>query len=62
MRRAAIENERDRGYRRMDFDTFLLDGRDLAANSSKVAIEGNYLKSGEAEYILPSESAIVSMV
>ena len=46
----------------MDFDTFLLDGRDLAANSSKVAIEGNYLKSGEAEYILPSESAIVSMV
>jgi TPR repeat protein/uncharacterized protein YecT (DUF1311 family) len=52
--RAAQEH----GYRRITFDDFMLDGRELAANSAKVSVEGVYVKQGEIEMLFPSLLAI----
>jgi hypothetical protein len=53
--------EQERGYKRITFDDFKLDGRQLAAANSKVAIAGVYLKLGEVEYLFPSGLAVVMM-
>lgn len=56
-----LQIERERGYRRITFEDFKLDGYDLATNGDKIAMTGLYLKRGEAEYLLPSVLAIAMM-
>jgi hypothetical protein len=64
-RNAEIENERERGYTAVSFETVLLDGRDMARNELKVSIDGYDLKVGDLEYIISNARdamAAVSMV
>jgi hypothetical protein len=46
--------ERKRGYERISFETFHLDGKALAANEAKVSIQGYYQKIGQIETLSPS--------
>ncbi len=56
-----LKMEEERGYKRTTFDDFKLDGKQLAATQSKIAITGLYLKLGEAEYLFPSVLAVAGM-
>jgi hypothetical protein len=53
-----VRTAQERGYKRTTFDDFTLDGRELAANSAKVSIQGVYVKRGEVEMLFPSLLAI----
>jgi hypothetical protein len=44
----------DRGYKRITFEDFELDGRELAASQAKISIHGFYKKTGDIEMLLPS--------
>jgi uncharacterized protein YecT (DUF1311 family) len=56
-----LKMEEQRGYKRITYDDFKLDGKQLAANESKIAITGFYLKIGEGEYLFPSILAVAMM-
>jgi hypothetical protein len=45
--------ERD-GYKRIAFDDFKLDAKELAANNTNVILQGFYAKRGEVELLMPS--------
>jgi hypothetical protein len=49
--------EQERGYKRIGFDDFALDGKELAATEAKVSIRGVYIKRGEVEMLFPSPMA-----
>jgi hypothetical protein len=57
---AQIETERNRGYERISFETFQLDGRRLAASEAKVSIQGYYQKIGQIETLSPSDMAALN--
>ncbi len=58
---AQIKEATDRGYKPIGFDDFHLDGKDLASNETKIAIQGLYLKIGNIEFLMPSMAAIALM-
>jgi hypothetical protein len=41
-------------YKRTAFDDFALDGKDLAASSARVSVQGIYIRPGEIETLFPS--------
>jgi hypothetical protein len=51
--------ERERGYRPITFEDFVLDGKELAGSDAKVAIRGMYIKLGEVEMLFPSVMAVL---
>jgi tetratricopeptide (TPR) repeat protein len=53
-----VATEEERGYKRIMFDDFMLDGKELATNSAKVSIQGIYIKQGDVETLFPSVLAI----
>ena len=54
----AVRIELDREYKRTTIEDFILDGKELAAASAKVSINGVYAKWGENEFIFPSVAAV----
>jgi hypothetical protein len=57
---AQLETERKRGYERISFETFQLDGKSLAANETKISIQGYYQKIGQIETLSPSNIAALN--
>lgn len=53
-----LKDEADRGYKRMSFDDFKLDGKILASSETKVALTGFYIKFGQADYLFQSPLSI----
>jgi peptidoglycan hydrolase-like protein with peptidoglycan-binding domain len=47
------------GYRRVSVETFLLDGRELASDHAKVALEGVYAREGNLDVIYASRRALM---
>lgn len=58
---AKFSNAQQRGYQPITFDDFKLDGKELAANNTKLIMHGFYLKLGESEYLFPSILAVASI-
>jgi hypothetical protein len=56
-----FQTEQQRGYKRITFEDFQLDGKQLAATESKVALTGAYVKVGESEYLFPSTLSVATM-
>ncbi len=56
-----LQAEKEGGYKRITFDDFKLDGKQLAASESKIAITGVYLKVGDVEYLFPTILAIATL-
>jgi len=59
---AVSEQERiarERGYRPLTFEDFVLDGTELATSDAKVSIKGVYVKQGEIEMLFPSTLAVL---
>lgn len=54
----ALKAEKDRGYRRITFEDFQLDGKALAASQDKISISGVYVKQGEMERVFPSAQSV----
>jgi hypothetical protein len=48
---ALMLRTKNSGYEPMELYSFVLDARDLAASGRNIAVIGNYLKYGEAEYL-----------
>jgi hypothetical protein len=55
----AIREEKARGYQRISLETFLLDGRELAARSAKISLRGSYLRDGNIELLFTNQIAVV---
>jgi hypothetical protein len=49
--------ERQKQYKRITFDDFVLDGKELAANETKISIQGVYIRRSEVELLLRSPMA-----
>lgn len=56
-----FKTEQEKGYKRINFEDFKLDGKQLAAAEAKIAMTGFYLKVGESEYLFPSPLSIATM-
>jgi hypothetical protein len=50
--------DNERGYRRISLETFLLDGRDLAAQSAKVSLRGAYFSEGNIGLLFTDQAAV----
>jgi Sel1 repeat len=53
-----VQTAQERGYKRITFEDFMLDGKDFAASGAKVSIQGVYVKQGEVEMLFPSLFAL----
>jgi len=59
---ARIQNrDRERGYRRISLETFVLDGKDLSARAAKVSLRGSYLQHGNIEYLFADQVAVIKV-
>jgi hypothetical protein len=56
---SLLQAERSQGYVRISFETFQLDGRELASSNAKISISGIYMKLGEVEILLASEGQAI---
>jgi hypothetical protein len=60
-REQEIANQRrdsERGYRRISLETFLLDGRDLAARAAKVSLKGAYFPEENIGLLFTDQAAV----
>jgi hypothetical protein len=57
----AIRDEKARGYQRISLETFLLDGKDLAARAAKVSLQGAYLQEGNIGMFFTNQVAIMKV-
>ena len=55
----AMQDDASRGYQRISVETFVLDGRDLAARAAKVSISGAYVREGFLEALYADTRAII---
>jgi hypothetical protein len=59
-RQQQLEDQaRAGGYQKTSVETFVLDGRDLAARGSKVSLAGNYLREGNLEVLYADTRAVL---
>jgi hypothetical protein len=53
------EYDRTHGYRHISVETFVLDGKDLAARAAKVSLSGAYLREGNVEVLYDDSRAVI---
>jgi hypothetical protein len=53
------EREQTHGYQHISFETFLLDGKSLAAKAAKVSLSGAYLREGNVDFLYVNQTDIV---
>jgi hypothetical protein len=53
------KREQARGYRRISFETFLLDGKDLATRTAKVSLNGAYTREGNVDVLYPDMRVLI---
>jgi len=49
----------DKSHQSISLETFLLDGKDLAARSAKVSLQGFYLPQGDAGLFFANQTALI---
>jgi hypothetical protein len=54
-----VEEDRSLGYSFVSSEDFLLDGKQLARTTAKVALQGMYVKTGAVERLFPSQMSVV---
>ena len=52
-----VRQEKERGYKPITFEDFVLDKKELAAADTKIAIRGFYAKQGKTEVLLQSTAS-----
>ncbi|MEI9987782.1 MAG: hypothetical protein WDN69_34445 [Aliidongia sp.] len=58
----ANEEADSRGFKRMTFEDFKLDGADMAREGGKASISGAFQKYGRVEYLLPNSGYVMQLM
>jgi hypothetical protein len=53
------DRDRERGYRPISIETFVLDGKDMAAHSAKVSLRGAYMQEGNTALLFADQVAVL---
>jgi len=51
--------DRERGYRRISIESFVLDGKAMAGRSAKVSLHGAYLQEGNTALLFTDQAAVI---